>query len=196
MNDKIGKFESGHFYHVFNRAVGSEQLFYEDENYDYFINRLHFFLRSKVEFYTYVLLKNHFHLLIRVHEDLQNAEIVISEQFRKFFISYTQAINSRYQRRGGLFMRPFKRIKISDNDYLNSVIHYIHYNPVYHGLTSNFENYPWSSYRILQSGQRTFLMREELFEWFGGKAQFILNHKENLNKDRISSLIIEGDCPR
>ena len=119
--DKLAKFQAGQFYHVYNRAVGSEKLFYEDENYRYFLQRLYYYLKNHIDFYAYALLRNHFHLLIKVPDDHDNPETKISEQFRKFFIGYSQAINVRYNRMGSLFMKPFKRIKITDDDYLNAV---------------------------------------------------------------------------
>ena len=145
--EKLAKFESGFFYHVYNRAVGNEFLFFEEGNYGFFLYKLDFYMKRYLQFYA--LLRNHFHLLVRVPENLQNADVTISEQFRRFFISYTQAINVRFSRRGTLFMKPFKRKKISDDDYLHALLHYLHYNPVYHGVTKDYKSYKWTSYRVL-----------------------------------------------
>lgn len=77
---------------------------------------------------------------------------IISQQFSNMFNSYTQAINKHYARTGKLFELPFRRKLISSHDQLINTIHYIHNNPVKHGITPNPENYRYSSLFTIKNG--------------------------------------------
>ncbi len=172
----ISPFETGCYYHVFNRAVGNELLFYVKKNYFYFLKKYREIISGYVETYVYCLIPNHFHLLIKIPDHPGYPEKTVTEKFRRFFISYAQSINKQEARRGGLFMRPFKRKKIISEDQLSALIYYIHYNPVHHGLVNNPVEYRWSSYRSLIGYENTYLKRESVLEWFGGLEQFINSH--------------------
>jgi len=64
------KFDTGNFYHVYNRSVDRKPMFQNDDNYRFFVQQYDFYLSAIVDTYAYCLLGNHFHLLIRVKEDL------------------------------------------------------------------------------------------------------------------------------
>ncbi|TZF82037.1 hypothetical protein FW774_15180 [Pedobacter sp. BS3] len=150
------KFEEGQYYHVYNRTVNQELLFRTDNNYSFFLKKYDKYLSPVINTYTYCLLNNHFHLLIRVKSDLdlkafrrstnpQSTHEIISRQFRKFFQSYAMAFNKQQNRVGTLFQTPFKRALISDEYYFTQLVYYIHANPQKHGLIGNFREWHWSS---------------------------------------------------
>jgi REP element-mobilizing transposase RayT len=138
---------------------------------------------------------NHFHFLLRIKneeelidafpkfqggKDLQGFENLaglISNQFSKFFNSYAKAFNKQQSRKGSLFMKNFKRKKISDEKYLRKIIHYIHYNPLESGLCEKPENWKYSSYNALLSERQTTLRKEEVMDWFEDKENFIYCHR-------------------
>jgi len=188
----ISPFEAGCYYHVFNRAVGNELLFYLKKNYFYFLKKYWEIIAEFVDTYVYCLIPNHFHLLIKIPDSSEYPEKMVTEKFRRFFISYSQSINKQEARRGGLFMRPFRRKKITSEDQLSALIYYIHFNPVHHGLVTNPEEYRWSSYRSIMGYDKTYLKRENVLKWFGGVKQFISSHdlQKELYTD-IQDLIIE-----
>lgn len=176
-------FEPGHFFHVYNHAIGSELLFREGENYLFFLDKFSQFLSPYVSLYTYCLLPNHFHLLIKVSEQSNSEQV--SEQFRKFLISYSKSFNKRFFRNGGLFKRHLKRVHVSSDEYLIWLIFYIHRNPVHHNYTKNFRTYPWSSYRSLISNKDTNLARDETMELFSGTREFISFHERNITEIKV-----------
>jgi putative transposase len=53
-------FEPGVIYHVFNRGNNKENIFFEEENYRYFLELLKKHLLPIADIYAYCLLKNHF----------------------------------------------------------------------------------------------------------------------------------------
>ncbi|MEZ4915905.1 MAG: hypothetical protein R2836_02835 [Chitinophagales bacterium] len=69
-------------------------------------------------------------------------------------------------------MRPFKRIKIDNNQYFTQIIYYIHRNPLHHNITKQIEDWKYSSYRSIVSNANTDIQREEVLKWFGGIKEF------------------------
>ena len=185
--------EAGKFYHIYNHSNGSENLFRSDENCRYFLSRYIHFINPIAATYVYCLMPNHFHFLVKF-KDEPELEIVfgkfesfemledrLSKQFSNLFSSYTQAFNKMYSRKGSLFMPNFKRREINNDNYLTSVIAYIHRNPVHHGFTKTCEEWPWSSYSIILSEKRTFLKRDEVLQWFGNRDEFVRFHQDAEN---------------
>ncbi|MDO9153272.1 MAG: hypothetical protein Q7U47_06130, partial [Paludibacter sp.] len=53
-------------YHIFNHANGFENIFTEDENYRFFLEKYEQYISPIAETYAYCLLPNHFHLVVRI----------------------------------------------------------------------------------------------------------------------------------
>ena len=99
-------FEPGVVYHVFNRGNNNENIFIEEKNYYYFLNLVKKHILPIAEVYCYCLLKNHFHLLVRIKDSLQILERFQTKPYTPFsnmFNSYTKSINKMYNRTGSLF---------------------------------------------------------------------------------------------
>ncbi len=144
MQKNIDVFEAGFRFHVYNRAVGNEKLFFKERNYTYFLKILNDKTSAYINIIAYCLLGNHYHLLIMVKDTAKPKDV--SEAFRSFGISYSQAINKQEGRKGTLFMKPIKRKRINSEEYFRTVLIYIHTNPFLHGIVNNYQTYKWSSY--------------------------------------------------
>jgi len=59
------QFEPESYYHIFNHAVGTEDLFRSDGNYQYFLNKYSQYVFPVCGTMAYCLLPNHFHMLIQ-----------------------------------------------------------------------------------------------------------------------------------
>lgn len=179
---KTEPLESNYYYHVYNRANGTENLFLAESNYLHFLVLMKKHLVEIVDIYSYCLLPNHFHLLVRVKENVTNP----SQAFSNLFNAYTKAINKQYNRHGSLFQRPFKRIKVSDESYLKALVVYIHTNPELHGVCNSYRTYVHSSFPIFLSKGKTALLRQDVINWFHDLDNFILMHDQrvyNINDD-------------
>ena len=62
-------------YHIFHRAVGSEQLFIETDNYHYFLKRYTYYIVPFVDTLAYCLLPNHFHFVVRIKSEQEVADL-------------------------------------------------------------------------------------------------------------------------
>ena len=98
-----------------------------------------------------------------------NFEQAIEFQWKDFFISYSMAYNKQNKREGSLFLSPFRRISVKGDNYFTRLVIYHHANRIKHGISKEFETYPWSSYLSILSNKPTMLKRTEVLDWFGGK---------------------------
>jgi REP-associated tyrosine transposase len=187
----------GKFYHIYNRGINKERIFYNNSNYEYFLRKIDYFLLDFLEVYAYCLLPNHFHLLVKIKnedkikklpgfEDLESLYTTvnnpISKSFSNLFNAYAKAINKQQNRSGSLFQKNFKRKLVDKESYLTRIIYYIHLNPTIHKLTNDFENYYHSSYRSLISDKKTKLNRNEIIDLFDGKENFISFHNDRFEE--------------
>jgi putative transposase len=59
------------YYHVYNRGNNRENIFIQERNYTHFLN-LHFkYIEPIAETFAYCLLRNHFHMLVRIRSEEQ-----------------------------------------------------------------------------------------------------------------------------
>lgn len=174
--------QTGQYYHIYNHANGDDNLFREAKNYPFFLAKYQQHINPIAETIAWCLMPNHFHLLVRIKEEvnlkqdfpkfqtLENLSIeekelklsyLLSKQFSNFFSSYSQSFNKVYQRRGSLFLKNFKRKKVDNEAYLLQLIIYTHLNPVKHGFTSNLLAWEWSTYATFYQQQPVLI--KELF---------------------------------
>ncbi|MEX2590753.1 MAG: transposase [Chitinophagales bacterium] len=165
----------GTLYHLYNRGNNKEQIFFNEENYFYFLHLFKKYLNDYLDMFSYCLMPNHFHFFVRINE--VDSEI-LREAFRVFFMTYSKAINKQQNRTGSLFQKKFKRKEIADQDYYSAIIAYIHYNPIKAGLCYRFEDWKFSSYNAIISDKPTMVQKNEVLEWFSGIEAFIQFHED------------------
>jgi len=54
------------FYHIYNRGNNRENIFMEERNYTYFLRLYAKHVAPVADTYAYCLLRNHFHVLVRI----------------------------------------------------------------------------------------------------------------------------------
>jgi putative transposase len=202
-NSKYESLETGCYYHVYNHTVGGRLLFREPENYEYFMSLYDKYISPVTDTYAWVLMPNHFHFLIKTSTSSSSSNLTgienlsgldaatkpLHQHFSNFFNAYTKAFNKRYNFRGALFERPFKRKRIDELDYLKNVLLYIHNNPVHHGFCSHAVEYPWSSYLTCISLKPTKLKRQAIIGWFDGEANLKTLHNGKVEVDKLENWI-------
>jgi len=214
------KLESDVIYHIYNRAVGKDNLFSDDGNYQFFLKQWKTYL-PYLDVYVYCLMPNHFHFLAKVKsmtEELKGhlheqrtvksqqfveGEISYSEyledQFKRFFGSYALAYNKQQDRHGALFQKRFKRISVLDEYKLHYLVAYIHHNPLHHRFCTVFENWKYSSWSAyLHLEQASSLNREEVLSWFDAdlekaRTRFLKYHEDFRIDKKLENETLEDD---
>ena len=143
-------------YHIYNRGNNRERIFFESDNYLYFLKQIKKHLVPVLDVLAYCLMPTHYHILARVKRPqisfetsdvLKTSEVSkVSAAMMKLSVSYTKAINKRFQRVGVLFQGPFQAKPILTSEYLFSLCRYIHGNPVKDGLVADITQWPYSNY--------------------------------------------------
>ena len=218
---RIAPLLPGHTYHIFNRGNNREDLFREPRNYSYFLELYQKHLNPAVETFAYCLMKNHFHLLVRLKTQQEIQDLAgfpkparssgdiarssdtvakpggdsdvsgTSQSFSNFFNAYTKTINKGYRRTGSLFEKPFKRIEVTSEEYFINLIFYIHFNPQRHGFVDDFRGWLWSSYSELLGQLSDWLSRDYVLNWFGGVERCEAFHQGVVDERAIRHLIEE-----
>ena len=196
--------QPGHYYHIYNRGNNREDLFREERNYRYFLQLYARHVHPIADTFAYCLMRNHFHLLVRIKETSQVSETCevlatrevltpreVSQHFSNLFNAYTKAINKAYGRTGSLFEERFGRIEVTSDRYFLQLIFYIHFNPQKHGFVDDFREWPWSSYHTLQAAGDTKLNRAEVLNWFGDAGKYEVFHRGLVDEKVVAALIDE-----
>ena len=135
------EFLPGQYYHLYNRGNNREKIFFERENYLFFLRRFrHYLVDSTLDVNAYCLMPNHYHFLVNLRQR------DFSQKMQAFTLSHTKAMNKRYRRCGSIFQSRFQAILVDSDAYLLHLSRYIHLNPVKAGLVKRPEDWEFSSY--------------------------------------------------
>jgi putative transposase len=162
-------------YHVYNRGNNKQQIFFDVENYYYFLEKAKKYLVPYCDILAFSLMPNHFHFMIHANEktnlpfrkttSLPNRKkkpkikmTIFSRGLQQLLSSYTKGINKRFNRTGSLFQQNTKWKRTSSDahaeDYSVWCFIYIHNNPKVAGLVNTPEDYEFTSYQDF-IGKRT-----------------------------------------
>jgi REP element-mobilizing transposase RayT len=102
----------GNFYHIYNRGNNHQTLFFERDNYLYFLQLVRQLLTSNgVDVAAYSLMPNHYHFLVYLRDE------TLSNAMKSLSFSYTKAMNQRFNRVGVLFQGRFQSMHVDRSDY-------------------------------------------------------------------------------
>jgi REP element-mobilizing transposase RayT len=127
-------------YHVIVRGNNRESVFAEDEEKRKYLNILaDYKQRYGFNLFAYVIMSNHAHLLIQVKT------VPLSKIMQGIQLRYTRYYNQHYHRTGHAFEQRYKAFLCQDENYLFTLLCYIHQNPIRANFPEGF-TYPWSSH--------------------------------------------------
>lgn len=193
MKKHVYEIEPDNYYHIYNRGIDGCKIFFDEKNYDYFLKLFKEKILPIAEIYSYCLLPNHFHFMVKIKSENEIRKVfhekkevliskIISQQFSNTFNSYSQAINKKYSRTGKLFELPFRRKIITSDEYLINGILYIHNNPIKHHLNFNIYDFKFSSLHSIINGNDDLISTKEIIALFDN----IENLKERHNNFSFS----------
>jgi len=105
--------------------------------------------RHSLKLYSYVLMPNHFHLLLEV------GRMPLAKAMQVLLYPYTRRYNQSYRQSGHLFQGRYKAILCDRDSYLMELIRYLHLNPVRAGRAIGPGRYRWRSHEAYVRGKST-----------------------------------------
>jgi REP element-mobilizing transposase RayT len=169
----------GALYHVLSRGNEKRDIFYEDADRRMFLDTLgDMAQRFEIEMFVYVLMGNHYHLLLRTRR------ANLSRAMQWFGVTYTNRFNARHSRSGHLFQGRFKSMLVQNDAYLLQVSYYIHRNPLRGKMVERLADYRWSSYRAYAYGQQAseWLNTELILSQLVNAEDRFKTYRENTQK--------------
>ncbi|MBQ5850909.1 MAG: transposase [Lachnospiraceae bacterium] len=130
-------------YHIVIKVADRQLIFEEPNDFHKYLSYLEYYKElCKFEIFAYCLMPNHVHILLRHSPDCSLETI-----FRKLNTAYAIWFNRKYNRTGFVQNGRYYSEPIENDQYLISVVRYIHFNPTKAGLEKSPGcSYQWSSF--------------------------------------------------
>lgn len=134
-------------HHVTQRGNRPERTFFEDGDYELYLDLLaEAASRAGVEIWSYCLMPNHVHI-VAVPSDRDG----LGRTFRHVHRHYTGYVNARLRVTGHLWQGRFSSVAM-DEPHLHAAFRYVALNPVRARLVERAEQWRWSSTRAHLNG--------------------------------------------
>jgi len=179
----------GQPHHVIIRGNNREPIFIADEDYQFYLDKLHdACVKHQCDLHAYVLMTNHVHLLITPYK-----EGVLAKLMQMVGRYYVQYFNNSYCRTGTLWEGRYKSTVVDSDNYALICYRYIELNPVRAGMVLHSADYPWSSYRFNALGEVNVNITEHpLYLSLAGTAELRMTQYRSLFEGHLSATHIES----
>lgn len=183
------------FQHVYARGHSKHKIFIDEQDYITFLTLLERYLSAedmknvnglsypnffnKVELLAYVLMPNHFHLLIYQRQPGEMAKFM-----RCMLTSYSRYFNKKYKRRGPLFESRYRASMISDESYLEHISRYIHLNP------KQWRDYEYTSLPYyLQQDEVSWVRPKRIMDIFETPAEYLKFMEDYVEQKKLLEIL-------
>jgi putative transposase len=188
----------GALYHVTSRGNGREEIYFEESDFELFIDLLSTVCTHyNWVIHAYCLMNNHYHLLIETPDGN------LSKGMRQLNGVFTQSMNRKHHRVGHLFQGRYKSILVDKDAYLLELCRYIVLNPIRAKMVNSPAEWLWSSWHCMVGTQSSpdWLATDALLKYFDKKRtvaiyDYIHFVEEGINKtiwDDLQHQIFLGD---
>ncbi len=175
----------GALYHVLSRGNQQQDIFFQDGDRRSFLKAIgQMSERYDVDIFAYVLMDNHYHLLIRTNS------ANLSKSMQWLGTTYSTRFNLRHERNGHLFQGRYKSIIFENDAYLLRLSYYIHRNPLRAGCVKRLIDYRWSSYPV-------YAYQRRYPEWLNTNlilSQFKAVDKNRAYREKVQRYSEENKC--
>ncbi len=123
-------------YHILSRGNDRRNIFLNNDDRSCFLETLNDFAdRFDIDIFSYVLMDNHYHLIIRTNQ------ANLSKSMQWLGTTYTRRFNVRHYRSGHLFQGRYKSLIVENDIYILRLSCYIHRNPLRAGIVKRLADY-------------------------------------------------------
>jgi putative transposase len=131
----------GFSYHVLNRGNARSQVFHKPGDFSAFLAMIgESSVRLPMRLLGYCLMPNHFHLVVRPHDDGD-----LSRWMQWLLTTHVRRYLKHYGHSGHVWQGRFKAFPIQDDEHLVTVVRYVERNPLRAGLVPQAQDWRWSS---------------------------------------------------
>lgn len=133
----------GGYYHVTLRGNHRHPIFFAASDRDLLDRIVERTLKDLgARLHAYCWMTNHIHLLLQV------ADAPLGQVMQRIASHYARVVQQHLQTTGHLFERRYHALLVDADNYLLTLLRYIHFNPVRAGLARDPASYPWSSHCV------------------------------------------------
>ena len=164
------QFHKDQYYHLYNRSINKELLFYSEEHYLFFLKKTDKILKY-ADILAFCLMPTHFHFLIKIKTEDQ---LPLRRAIGDILGGYSRAINKERNRTGSLFQQHTKAKLLISETHLIALLHYIHQNPIHSRIVNNINDWKFSSYRdYVEDKERYLPLNKKLLGKFKNIDEFV-----------------------
>ncbi len=207
-------FETGDFYHIYNRAAAGIPIFNDPTDCQVFLDCAKYYrfknvpakfsvfrqdtkkykildAQRMVSVLAYTIMPNHFHFELR-----QDGDEGIQQYIKKVCNSFAHYYSLKYKEKGHVFQGNFKAAYIENDDQLLHISRYIHLNSTTSYLVEDPKKYAFSSFNnYLNVLKDDFIDADIILSLVGSRdryEQFVLNQKKYQRKlKRMRDLLFD-----
>ena len=133
----------GAMYHVTLRGNHRQDIFFTSDDRSLLTRIIReIIVDCGAQLHAYCYMTNHLHALLRV-SDTPLSKVMLLVAGR-----YARRVQARLQTTGHLFEKRYHALLVDADQYLLTLLRYIHLNPVRARLVSSPDEYPWSSHHV------------------------------------------------
>jgi putative transposase len=184
--------EAPGYHHVVTRGNNKRAIYLDDVDRTLFCLRVERLVRRcDWQILAYVLMRNHYHLLLRIGDD------GLSGGMQDLNQGHAVTFNARHDRINHLFGKRFWSRHLTTDVAVQAAARYIVQNPVRAGGTLPLEGYEWSSYAatVDVAFPRMPLARDELLPFFGSNPASSVDAYVRFCRQSPDPGELEGTCP-
>lgn len=168
---------TGANYHVMCHGTGKLWLYKNQSNLIDFLDLLiQVKEKYKFEFHTFILMRNHYHLLI------ETPFANLSKGMNFFNGEYAKRLNLRYKRSGKVFRSRYKAILIEKKNYYNNVYRYINQNALRSNIVEKVEDYMGGIWYHIKRADKVCHLINDLISW-----DLVFNHLRIYSLTKLKS---------
>lgn len=198
------QFEKGQLYHIYNQGNNRKDIFFERENYLFFLKKVRTYLWPYCDILAYCLMPNHFHFMVRVKDVIESATpsralnlptLNLDTDFNKsigiLLASYTRAINKRYNRSGSLFRQKTKASCISCSNDLSPAFYQTNLGALLNTCDS-LKQYPQVCFNYIHQNPVKAQLVTNMEDWeFSSARDYMGMRKESLVNLKLTEEYID-----
>ena len=196
-------FDPGNVYHLYNRGNERQKIFFNRENYLFFLKKVKKEWLPYTDILTYCLMPNHFHFMISPNCDACKRVVLkgckthlqcLSKTIGKTLSSYTQAVNIQFQKTGNLFQKKTNAKLLSHLNVENTTQalincgSYIHSNPIEARLVKNSFDWEFSLLRDYAGLRNGTLCNKQLYLELTGLSNVDFYNPKILSEEEVEDL--------